>query len=259
VDLGLRGRRAIVTGASRGLGLEISRHLSAEGAVVAMVARHLDELEAAAEGVGRAFTADTQDDESVRSMVGNVASELGGVDILVNAAARPASQIPAVPIEEFEDETLLTETDTKVLGYLRTIRSVVPYMKATGWGRIVNIAGLNARTATSIAGSVRNVAVAALTKNLADELGPWGITATVVHPGFILTETATRDLERRAQASASDASDILRQITDGTSLRRLPSAAEVADVVTFLCSSRSGPITGDAIAVGGGQRGPIYY
>ena len=106
---------------------------------------------------------------------------------------------------------------------------------------------------------MRNVAVAALTKNLADELGPWGITATVVHPGFLLTEMATRDLERRAQASASDASNILQQIADRTSLRRLPTASEVADIVIFLCSSRSGAITGDAIAVGGGQRGPIYY
>ena len=69
---------------------------------------------------------------------------------------------------------------------------------------------------------MRNVAVAALTKNLADELGPWGITATVVHPGFLLTDMATRDLERRAQASASDASDILQQIADRTS--RLPTA-----------------------------------
>jgi NAD(P)-dependent dehydrogenase (short-subunit alcohol dehydrogenase family) len=86
VDLGLQGRRAIVTGASRGLRLEISRRLSAEGAVVAMVARHFDELEVAAEGVGRAFAADTQDDESVRSMVGSVASELA---VSTSSSTRP--------------------------------------------------------------------------------------------------------------------------------------------------------------------------
>src|SRR6185312_10888528 len=115
-------------------------------------------------------------------MVGEVVAQLGGVDILVNAAATPATGAP------FTDDDLEGEINVKVRGYLRCARAVAPVMAATGWGRIVNVSGLAARHTGSVVGSVRNVAVAALTKNLADELGPAGINVTVVHPGSTVTE-----------------------------------------------------------------------
>ena len=80
------------------------------------------------------------------------------------------------------------DTGTKVLGYLRCARAVAPVLKERGWGRIINISGLAARQSGTAIGSMRNVAVAALTKNLADELGPHGINVTVVHPGLTWTE-----------------------------------------------------------------------
>ncbi len=266
MDLQLAGKRAIVTGASRGIGLAVATALAAEGADVALVARGADALReaagelAAAHGIRvLAVAADTASQESVEAMVAQVAAELGGIDILVNSAARPASSGARKDLAVLLDDDVRVEVETKVLGYLRCARAVAPYMTAAGWGRIVNISGLNARQAGSIPGSIRNVAVAALTKNLADELGPHGINVTVVHPGLTVTERTPAMVAAIATAREISEQDALASLSAGVSIGRMVDAAEVADVVTFLCSPRSVAINGDAIATGGGTRGPIYY
>jgi NAD(P)-dependent dehydrogenase (short-subunit alcohol dehydrogenase family) len=265
MDLGLTGKRAIVTGASRGIGRAVADRLAAEGAHVALVARGVEELEATAAGVRRHGTsvlvqpADTTDDDAVRAMVAAVAGAFGGVDVLVNAAARPASSTPVPALADLTDDALRAELETKVLGYLRCARAVAPHMVTGGWGRIINVSGLNARLAGSLTGSVRNVAVAAMTKNLADELGPAGIAVTVVHPGTTVTDRLPGVLRDRAAREGVAPEEIARRLAAATSIGRLVTADEVADVVAFLASPRSVAITGDAIAVGGGTRGVIHY
>ncbi|NEK59435.1 SDR family oxidoreductase [Geodermatophilus sabuli] len=265
MDLELTGRRAIVTGASRGIGLAVAHGLAAEGAHVALVARDPEVLSRAADAVRRHGTtvlpvpADTRDDGAVRGMVARVVAELGGVDVLVNAAARPAVPGPVPPLAELSDDALRDEVETKVLGYLRCARAVAPHMVDAGWGRIINISGLGARIAGSLVGSVRNVAVAAMTKNLADELGPAGITVTVVHPGITVTERLADVVADRARREGRTPEEVGRALAAGTSIGRLVTAREVADVVTFLASPRSAGITGDAVTVGGGTRGAIHY
>jgi NAD(P)-dependent dehydrogenase (short-subunit alcohol dehydrogenase family) len=265
VDLQLTGRRAVVTGASRGIGRAVALALAAEGARVALVARDADRLAETAAAVRRhggtalVRPADTREDADVQAMVAEVADVWGGVDVLVNAAARPASSAPVPALAELADDALREELETKVLGYLRCARAVAPHMVAAGWGRIINVSGLNARISGSLVGSVRNVAVAAMTKNLADELGPSGITVTVVHPGTTVTESLPRRLADRAAREGCSAEELTDRLAAGTSIGRLVTAAEVADVVAFLASPRSAVITGDAIAVGGGTRGAIHY
>jgi NAD(P)-dependent dehydrogenase (short-subunit alcohol dehydrogenase family) len=266
VDLELAGKRAVVTGAGRGIGLAVARGLAAEGARLALVGRGEPALRSAADlidsahGTGAlAVAADTTDDASVRSMIEQVVAQLGGVDILVNCAARPASAGPAAGLAELTDDAMRLEYETKVLGYLRCARAAAPHMIAQGWGRIVNISGLNARRAGSIAGSVRNVAVAALTKNLADELGPAGIGVTVVHPGTTVTERTPTMVAELAARDGGTAEQVLAALGSATCVGRLITAAEVADVVVFLCSPRSVAINGDAVAAGGGMRGSIHY
>jgi NAD(P)-dependent dehydrogenase (short-subunit alcohol dehydrogenase family) len=239
--------------------------LAAEGANVALVARGREALDAAVARVARHGTTvlarptDTTDDDDVRAMVAEVAGALGGVDVLVNAAARPASSAPVPPLSGLTDDALRVELETKVLGYLRCARAVAPLMAAQGWGRIVNVSGLNARLTGSLTGSVRNVAVAAMTKNLADELGPSGIAVTVVHPGTTVTERTAGMLVDRAAREGISPGEVEARLAAATSLGRLVTAAEVADVVVFLASPRSAAITGDAIAAGGGTRGAIHY
>jgi NAD(P)-dependent dehydrogenase (short-subunit alcohol dehydrogenase family) len=260
VDLELTGRRAVVTGGSRGIGLAIGRALAAEGADVALVARTEDVLERAAEEVAResgrtviGVPADTGDDASVATMVGLVVAQLGGVDILVNAAATPATGAP------FTDDNLEDEINVKVRGYLRCARAVAPLMVESGWGRIVNIGGLAARQTGNLVGTVRNVAVAALTKNLADELGPRGVNVNVVHPGMTRTERTAEAAAAMASARGVTVEELERALQGAVSLGRIVTAEEVAAVVTFLASPKSVAINGDPVVASGGARGSIHY
>ena len=265
MDLELSGKRAIVTGGSRGIGLAVARALAAEGCYVALVARDKGALAAARESVaaasGRtvlAVSADTGDDQSVKDMAAAVVARLGGVDILVNAAARPNTGA-VVGIDGFDAAEFAEQVNVKVLGYLRCIRAVVPHMRASGWGRIINISGLAARSTGAITGTVRNVAVAALTKNLADELGRDGINVTVVHPGVTVTEKTPEILAMRAERAGVSVAEVERRLGASVGVGRLITADEVAAVVAFLASPKSVAINGDAISVGGGAVGPVYY
>jgi NAD(P)-dependent dehydrogenase (short-subunit alcohol dehydrogenase family) len=266
VDLELAGKTAIVTGGSRGIGKAIARELAREGVRVAIVARDAAALDAAAAEIAAetasqvmAITADTGSDTSVKAMVVSALRELGGIDILVNAAAQPGGQTPPPKLAEIDDSVAWPDFNVKVLGYLRCIREVSPHMAARGGGRIVNISGLAARATGSTIGSIRNVAVAALTKNVADELAADHISAVVVHPATTRTERTPTVIEAVAKRRGLSAEAVEAQMNSTNLLGRLVEAQEVAQVVAFLCSPKAIAINGDAVVVGGGIRGPIYY
>jgi NAD(P)-dependent dehydrogenase (short-subunit alcohol dehydrogenase family) len=245
----------VVTGASRGIGLASARALADEGVRVALVARDESALRAAGSTIPGSpviATCDTGDAESVAAMAQRVSAELGHVDILVNCAAR-ANTGP------MSDEELAEQINVKVAGYLRCARAFAPQMVQRGWGRIINVSGLAARSTGSVVGSVRNVAVSAMTKNLADEYGPHGVNVTVVHPGMTVTERFPDTMQAMARARGSEPADVEETLARATSIGRIVTAEEVADVIAFLASPRSVAITGDAIAAGGGTRGAIHY
>jgi NAD(P)-dependent dehydrogenase (short-subunit alcohol dehydrogenase family) len=132
-------------------------------------------------------------------------------------------------------------------------------MKARKWGRIVNVSGLAARQTGNIVGSLRNVAVSSLSKNLADELGPFGINVTCVHPGQTHTERTQPAVEERAKKQNATPDELLQRMAENNSIKHLVTAEEVANVVTFLCSPLSIAINGETIAAGGGTPRAIYY
>ena len=266
MDLQLTGKRAFVTGGSRGIGKAVARALADEGCDVAIAARDPERLRAAADELaattGRLIVPvviDTSDDASVRIAVAEATAALGGIDVLVNNAAQPGGQTPSPKLAGLTREALFAEVDVKVMGYLRCAQAVAPQMIERGWGRIVNVSGLAARSTGSIIGSVRNVSVAALTKNLGDELGPSGINVTVVHPGLTRTEATPGVIAARAAAGGLDPAAVEARMAQGNSVRRFIDADEVAAVVVFLASPRSSAVNGDAIACGGGQIGAIHY
>jgi NAD(P)-dependent dehydrogenase (short-subunit alcohol dehydrogenase family) len=239
--------------------------LAREGVSVAIVARSRAALESTAAELAEEtgsrvepFVADTTDGSAVRAMVDSVMAAFSGIDILVNCAAPVGSSV-AFRLPEVTDDALLGQLDVKVLGYLRCIQAVAPHMLRRGWGRIINVSGLNARNSTSIIGSVRNVAVVALTKNAADELGPHGINVTVVHPGLTVTEHYLAEVDAQAAADGVPRSDVLNQRFARNSLKRVLDARDIAHVVAFLASPKSVAINGDVIAAGGGTPGVIYY
>jgi NAD(P)-dependent dehydrogenase (short-subunit alcohol dehydrogenase family) len=266
MDLQLTGKRALITGGSKGIGKAIARQLAREGVDLVVAARNEAEVAAAASELsaetGRlvvGLAVDTKDDASVKALIEGTVAALGGLDILVNAAAKPGGQAPPPKLAEITDAIFWDDVDVKVMGYLRTAREAAPHMAAAGWGRIINISGLAARSTGSIVGSVRNVAVAALTKNLADELGPLGINVTVVHPGLTRTEKTGPLVAARAAAAGVTEAEIEARLAANVTIGRIVDAAEVADIVAFLASPRSVAINGDAIACGGGAKGAIHY
>jgi NAD(P)-dependent dehydrogenase (short-subunit alcohol dehydrogenase family) len=263
VDLELTDKRALVTGGSRGIGKAIARVLADEGCDVAVAARGEAALVATADELasmsGRRIVpivADTGSEESIRALVAGAIEALGGVDILVNCAATPMGQAPPPKLADITTDLFWSDINVKALGYLRCAQAVAPSMIERGWGRIINVAGLGARSTGSAIGSMRNVAVAAMTKNLADELGSKGINVTVVHPGLTRTEATPGVVARRAAERGISEEEAERSMI-GNSVRRLVGSEEW--VVAFLASPRSSAITGDAVVCGGGQPGSIYY
>lgn len=265
MDLELTGKTAIVTGGSRGIGKAIARELANEGVDVALVARQREPLEAAASEIGQGtgrrvigIPADTGDDASVRAMVGQAASAFGHLDILVNCAARPTGPGPQPKLADVTNEAFSDEMNIKVMGYLRCAREVSPYMVRQGWGRIINLGGMAARQARAVVGSMRNIAVVALTKCLAEELGPQGINVTTVHPMLVRTEHMLGVLAAQAREQKISPKEIEQRIAASSSVRRLLDPREIASVVVFLASPRSIAINGDVIAAGGGVGTAIY-
>jgi NAD(P)-dependent dehydrogenase (short-subunit alcohol dehydrogenase family) len=265
MDTQLAGKRAVVTGGSRGIGKAAARAFASDGVAVAIGGRTAETLRASANELSASgatvvpIVVDTGQDESVRAFVADAAEALGGVDILVNSAARPSGQARAPKVVEVDAEAFFADVNVKVLGYLRMIREVAPLMAANGWGRIINVDGLGARMAGSVVTSMRNAAVAALTKNAADELGTSGINVSGVSPGLVRTEATPRVLGEQAARQGISVEEIEARIGDRYAIGRMVTADEVAAVVMWLASPLSVAVTGDVIACGGGVKGPIYY
>jgi NAD(P)-dependent dehydrogenase (short-subunit alcohol dehydrogenase family) len=266
MDLELKGKVAIVTGGSRGIGKAIGRVLAQEGANVALIARNTALLEGAAAeisklgpGQAKGFVCDTTDDQSVKKMAADVVAAFGRVDILVNCAAKPSGQSRPPTLAEITTEEVWDHINTKVVGYLRTAREVMPYMIKQRSGRIINVSGLGARHTGTTVGSIRNVGVAALTKNMADELGPHGVQAICVHPGLIRTEATPGVIAARAKAAGVSEAEIEKRMDGGNLVKKLITADEIGYVVAFMASPKAIAINGDAIPAGGGTPGSIYY
>ena len=243
MDLELTGRVAIVTGGSRGVGRAIAQELAREGVDVAICARHRASLDETAEALAKEtrrrivpIVADTTNAESVTRMVDATIAALGRVDVLVNNAATPGGLVRGA-LAEADEGALLEDINTKVVGYLRCAKAVLPHMQRRGWGRIINIGGLSGRRSGNISG-LRNAAIVHLTKTLADQLGAHGITVNLVHPGATRTERTDEETARRAASNA---------------IRRIVDAHEIGQVVAFLASTKAASITGVAIDASGGS------
>lgn len=260
MDLQLTGTRAIVLGGTKGIGRAAAVALLREGAVVTVAARHdvetiAAELAAETGGTVHGVVIDSRDDASVQAGVGAAVDAMGGVDILVNTAAAPWNAAKNTVASQTSDDAMREEFEEKVLGYLRSARAVAPHLVANGWGRIINVSGLGARRSGSVAQTVRNISVSAITKNLADELGPHGVNVTVVHPGLTRTEAVDALVQKRVDAGEPDAERTMA----GNIIGRLVTADELADVIAFLASPRSVAITGGAVDAGGGTPGVVTY
>lgn len=272
MDLGLQGKRAIVTGGSLGIGKAIARELAREGADVVVVARTKERLQAAAQELATEtrrriipLAADVTSKAQVDDMVAEAARQLGGVHILVNSGSPPGGSPGATgPIETVVDEDLLHDFNVKYVGALRCARAVIPHMKEQRWGRIINISGTNARNAGNLSGGARNTSLVHLTKTLAVQLGRFGITVNCVHPGQTRTERTPRQLAARAAELGITPEEVEKRdfAPDGprsNAIGRIVDAAEIAYVAAFLASEKSWAISGELVVATGGAGKAVYY
>ena len=262
MDLELTGKKAIVTWGSRGIGKAIARELALEGVDVVIAARDkatLDETasELASETKRRIIpiVVDTTKWEDVQSMVDSTVATLGGVDILVNSAAMVGGQVRGT-LSEATEQDLIEDLDTKVVGYFRCIKAVVPHMQRTKWGRIISIGGVSARQSTIY--GLRNAAVVHMTKTFSDQLGADGITLNVVHPGMTRTAAVESMMNERAQRQGTTLEAIEQASAQNVAIRRIIDPKELGYVVAFLASPKAEGITGEVIAAGGGAPCAVF-
>jgi NAD(P)-dependent dehydrogenase (short-subunit alcohol dehydrogenase family) len=257
LELGLKGKVAIVTGGSEGLGRATAERFARSGARVAMCARRPDVLAEAAKTIEKATGAevlalptDVTKNDQVESFVRAVTSRWGGVDVLVNNAG--TSQ--AAAFLDVPDETWQYDFDLKVMGAIRFCRLVVPSMKARGGGAIVNITtiGGKAPLARALPTSLTRAAGINLTKSLSKEYAADQIRVNTICLGVVKSAQWTRRFDPTSRGGDLEAfyADMAKQ--RGVPLGRLGEAEEFADLVAFLVSDRAKWITGTAINFDGG-------
>ena len=241
MDLGLRGRTAIVCGASAGMGLAIAEAFVEEGANVAMFARRRDVLEREAERLGALpVRGDVTTPRDLERLVEKAVEAFGGIDILVNNGGGP----PRSPALDLKPEAVEAAVELLLLSVIRLTNLCLPHIEAGGHGRIVNITSSTVREPTDnlvLYNAVRP-GVIGWAKTLAREVGPKGITVNSIAPGRIDTERI-----REVYPDGPNEDD-LKTIP----LRRLGTPREIADVVCFLASNRASYVTGSVIPVDGG-------
>jgi len=264
MDLKISGKVALITGSNRGIGKATAITLSKEGVNIALLARNEKLLSQTKEEISQIspdikvdyFICDTKNNKDVEATVEKIEKVFGTIDILVNCAA-------ALPedsnLENFDDKKLFEQIEVKVAGYIRCAKSVAPIMKKNGWGRIINISGLNARSSANLIGSMRNISVSSMTKNLADNLGQFGINVNVIHPGLTYTERSDANIELLSKNQNISFEDAKEKLLANNSINEVITSYDIANIVAFLSSPISKAINGEPIPAGGGMKGFIYY
>src|SRR4051794_7581950 len=261
MDLGLEGRAALVTGASRGIGLAVSRRLLAEGASVMLVGRDPETLEQAADELSERAPAGVEvatapQDVTARHagrVVEGAAHHFGRLDILVNNAGTSARK----DLDELTDDDWEEQWELNVMAPLRLMRVAAPLMAEAGWGRIVNVASSSGKrpSPSNAAYSVAKAGELSLSRVFADAYADRGVLVNAVAPGAVASELWTGPgglAEQAAAAKGGTREEALAAAGAKIPVGRLGEPDEIAAVVVFLCSALASNVTGAAWSVDGG-------
>ncbi len=264
MDLGLKGRSCVVTGASRGIGQETARLLCAEGASVLLVGRNEERLEAAREeaanggaetsGRAEALALDVTDEEAGERMVAAAKEHFGGVDALVNNAGAAQWR----DLDDVPDEDWYGQYELNVMAPLRAMRAAAPSMAERGWGRIVNVCSTAGKrpSAAMPEYSVAKAAELSLSRLFADRYAKQGVLVNAICPGPVEAELwmepgGLLDQSHR-MSGAESREEALAEAGAKRPIGRLAEVGEIAAAIVFLCSERASYVAGAAWSVDGG-------
>jgi 3-oxoacyl-[acyl-carrier protein] reductase len=260
MELNLRGRTALVTGASKGIGLASAECLAAEGVNVILVSRTQADLDAARQKITSRWNVNVQVhayDLSDSRNVDKLVAEHAGIDILVNNAGA----IPAGGLKQITEDRWRQAWDLKVFGYINMCRGFYVDMKSRGRGVIINVLGVAGEKMdrTYIAGSTGNAALMAFTKALGGSAGDDGLRVVGINPGAIATDRLITIMKTRAKDRLGDENrweELMKPLPMG----RAGTSEEIGVMVAFLASDISAYTTGTIITIDGGaaNRGPMF-
>jgi 3-oxoacyl-[acyl-carrier protein] reductase len=258
MDLGIKGRVALVAASSQGIGLATAEAFAAEGCRIAMCSRTDRTLQAAAEKIRQQHGAEVYAEAfnvtnaaAVSRFVTAVAAKFGGVDICVtNAGGPPAKGFLAASLEDWQKAI-----DANFLSNVYFAREVIPHMQRKKWGRIITITSITTKqpvTDLVLSNAVRT-AVVGLVKSLANEFGKDGILVNNVGPGFTATDRLKELAKARSAATGKPEQEFLDAWAADAPLKRLGDPRELAETIVWLASDRASYITGQTVLVDGGM------
>ncbi len=252
MDLGLKGCKAFIAGASKGLGKACAKALAGEGARVFVCSRNAEELKRTAAEVSAAgyCAADVSRPAEVKRVMAEAIAALGGLDCLVTNAGGP----PTAPFEKAGDADWDIAYQLNLMSAVRLIREALPALKASGRGRIVNLTGYGVKepmTDLVVSDSVR-AGVTVMAKTIASDLAPYGITVNNIAPGPIMTDRLTEILSARAKSLGITPDEQFKRFCETIPVRRIGRPNEIGDLCAYLCSPQAGYLTGQTIVDDGG-------
>lgn len=263
MDLALTGRVAIITAASSGLGKATAMELAAEGAVVVINARRVEQLQRVADEIraaGRAdvlpIAGDVTNEDHIRQLISETVKRFGAVDILVANAGGP----PAGFFKDFTAQDYREAIELNLISTINLCREAVPSMIKRGWGRIVAITSIAAKQPVEnlILSNTARAGVLGFMKTLSQQVAAEGITVNTVCPGYHLTERLKSLAPLAAQKEGISVDQVYERWAASTPMNRIGDPEEFAAVVTFLCSERASYVTGTVIQVDGGAYRALY-
>ena len=255
MELNLKGRTALITGGSRGIGYGIAESLAAEGCNLHLASRSAESLEGARKKLVDKYGVNVSVhalDLSTQDNAIKLVKDCGPLDILINNAGA----IPQGTVTGLDDKTLRTAWDLKLFGFINLTREIYRDMCAKKRGVIVNIIGVAGErpAANYIAGSMGNAALMAMSRALGTESPDFGVRVIGLNPGAIETDRQVVRWQARAKKELGD-ENRWRELTTGFPFGRLGTVAEIADTVAFLCSDRSSYTSGTVLTIDGGAAG----
>jgi NAD(P)-dependent dehydrogenase (short-subunit alcohol dehydrogenase family) len=258
MDLRLRGKVAMVSGASKGIGRAVALGLAEEGVHLALNARQAEPLQKVADEIGRRFDVqalvvpgDMTQAADIQAFAGRTVERYGRIDILVNNAGSSQGGV----FWEVPEQTWLDSWALKLFGYVRLMQAVIPRMIAQGGGRIVNVVGNSGRQPidTMLPGGSANAALLTITKGVADSVAKHNIVVNAVNPGPIRTDRWDGIMERIGRGLGKSGPEYEKQFVQEIPLGRIGRPEEIADLVVFLASERAAFVTGTSVTADGGM------